>query len=241
VVDGKIGRLTAALGSPDDPGSLRASTLVVRCSDHGEMGLSHGGLRQKMFNAYEETINVPLVLSNPVLFPRSAETDALASLVDVLPTVLALGSAGAPNDLRGRDLSPIIAAAASPRPGQPDAAGVDLSPILDHPAPARSVQDAIHFTFDDHQAGTAMQDAPGQPNRIRAIRTATAKYAFYFDPHGRKSPEYELYDLERDPLETENLLEVRSGAPRTDAARALHRELGERLDLAMEECRTAGR
>ena len=70
VVDAKIGRLLDALGSADDPGSLRSRTVVVRCSDHGEMGLSHGGLRQKMFNAYEETINVPLVFSNPVLFPR---------------------------------------------------------------------------------------------------------------------------------------------------------------------------
>ena len=34
------------------------------------MGLAHGGLRQKAFNAYEETIGVPLVVSNPLLFPR---------------------------------------------------------------------------------------------------------------------------------------------------------------------------
>ena len=54
------------------------------------MGLSHGGLRQKTFNVYEETINVPLVFSNPVLFAEGAETDALASLVDVLPTALSL-------------------------------------------------------------------------------------------------------------------------------------------------------
>ena len=118
-------------------------------------------------------------------------------------------------------------------------AGIDLSAVLEHPAPAPSVQDAIHFTYDDHQAGTAMQDAPGQPNRIRAIRTRDAKYAFYFDPRGRKPTEYELYDLERDPLETENLLGVRSGAPRSPAAAALHRELRERLELAMDECQTA--
>ena len=47
LVDAKIGRLTAALGSAEDPGSLRSRTVVVRCADHGEMGLSHGGLRQK--------------------------------------------------------------------------------------------------------------------------------------------------------------------------------------------------
>jgi choline-sulfatase len=86
-----------------------------------------------------------------------------------------------------------------------------------------------------------MQNAPGQPNRIRAIRTRDAKYAFYFDPHGRRAIEHELYDLERDPLETENLLEVRSGDARSPAAGRLHAELAERLDEAMTECHTQPR
>ena len=70
VVDEKIGRLLDALGDPADPASLRSRTVIFRCADHGEMGLSHGGLRQKAFNAYEETIHIPLVVSNPVLFPK---------------------------------------------------------------------------------------------------------------------------------------------------------------------------
>ena len=61
-------------------------TVIVRMSDHGEMGMSHGGLRQKVFNAYEETLRVPLVISNPLLFPEPVRTDALASLIDVVPT-----------------------------------------------------------------------------------------------------------------------------------------------------------
>ena len=239
VVDRKLGRLLAALGSADDPASLRARTVVVRCADHGEMGLSHGGLRQKMFNTYEETINVPLVFSNPALFADAAETDALASLVDLVPTLLSLGGREANGDLRGRDLTPIIAARANADAELAQRAGVALSPVLEHPAPAESIQDAIHFTYDDHQAATAMQNAPGQPNRIRAIRTRDTKYAFYFDPDGRERTEYELYDLARDPLETENLLEVRSGAARSAAAGRLHSELAERLDVAMAECRTA--
>jgi choline-sulfatase len=238
-VDRKLGRLLDALGGADDPGSLRARTVVVRCADLGEMGLAHGGLRQKMFNVYEETINVPLVVSSPALFGRPAETEALASLVDVLPTVVTMSGRRAPSDLRGHDLAPVIATTASPDAELARRVGLDLSPVLEHAAPAPSVQDAIHFTYDDHQAGTAMQNAPGQPNRIRAIRTRDAKYAFYFDPHGRCATEYELYDLERDPLETENLLDVRSGAPRTRAARVLRAELAEQLDEAMRDCRTA--
>ena len=238
VIDAKIGRVLAALGDPADPGSLRSRTVLVRCADHGEMGLSHGGLRQKTFNVYEETINVPLVVSNPVLFPRGSETDALASLVDVLPTMLELGGVEAPRGLRGRDQTPVLAQAAAPDRELLRLAGVDLSTVTEHASPAPSVRDSIHFTYDDHQAGTAMTEAPGQPNRIRAIRTPTAKYAFYFDPNGQKPTEYELYDLERDPLEVENLLAVRSGEPRDDSAATLRSELAERLEGAMDECGT---
>ena len=103
--------------------------------------------------------------------------------------------------LRGRDLTPILAAAARPERERAGASAVDLSPILDHPAPAASVQDAVHFTYDDHQAATAMQEAPGQPNRIRAIRTRDAQVRLVLRPAAVAPPEYEMYDLERDPIE----------------------------------------
>jgi arylsulfatase A-like enzyme len=191
-----------------------------------------------MFNIYEETINVPLVFSNPALFAAPAETDAFASLVDVVPTLVTLGGATPKGDLCGRDLAPVVAARAKPDTELARRADVVLSPVLEHSAPAESVQAAIHFTYDDHQAATAMQNAPGQPNRIRAIRTRDGKYAFYFDPEGKARTEYELYDLERDPLEVENLLGVRTGKPRSPSAAKLHSTLTERLDEAMRECRT---
>ena len=86
-----------------------------------------------------------------------------------------------------------------------------------------------------------MREAPGQPNRIRAVRTADAKYAFYFDPKGREPSEYELYNLDSDPNEVENLLGVRSGESRDPRARELQRELTERLREQMDECDTAPR
>ncbi|MGH8653686.1 MAG: sulfatase-like hydrolase/transferase [Gammaproteobacteria bacterium] len=52
-----------------DARRLTGSTLILRMADHGEMAMAHG-LREKMYNAYEETIHVPLVFSNPVL-PRA--------------------------------------------------------------------------------------------------------------------------------------------------------------------------
>jgi choline-sulfatase len=217
LVDRKIGRLLGALGDAGDPRSLRARTIIARISDHGEMGLSHGGLRQKMFNAYEETIRVPLVVSNPLLFPRGAETDAPASLVDLLPTLLDLVRVPAGGTLDGASLCGVLARHAAADPLAVRSAGVDFGGVLDSP-PAEAVREHVLFTYDDHQAATAQQEAPGQPNRIRCLRDRRWKYAVYIDPEGRVAPEHELYDLDADPHEARNLLEKDTGRARTAAA-----------------------
>lgn len=223
VVDEKIGRLLAALGDSGDPASLRSRTVVVRTSDHGEMGLSHGGLRQKMFNVYEETVHVPLVVSNPVLFPRGRETDALASLVDVVPTLLSLAGAAGGERLDGRDLAPVLAEHAEPEREAAARAPVDLGSVLSGERAAPSVREAVEFTFDDDAAGTFLKDTLPPPNHIRCVRERRLKYAVYVDPRGRAEPQYELYDLERDPLETNNLVDRSSGELR-DGAYAADRD-----------------
>ena len=233
VVDEQLGRVMAALGDPSDPESIRSRTMVFRCADHGEMGLSHGGLRQKAFNAYEETINIPLVVSNPVLFPRPAYSDALVSLVDLLPTIATVAGTGLDGQAKGRDLAPIVAKHAEPENERLRRTAVDLGAIAAHPAAEETVQDEIHFTYDDHQAATALQDVPGQPNRVRAVRTDDAKFALYFDPEGKKAPEYEMYDLERDPDESRNLVDRNTGEVLSQDDAALRSELGQRLDRLM--------
>jgi choline-sulfatase len=210
VVDRNIGRLLAALGDAGDPASLRSRTVIVRTSDHGELGLSHGGLRQKMFNAYEEALRVPLVVSGPALFDGPRTSDALVSLVDLVPTLVGLGGGDVDGSVDGFDLGPVLR-------GERDA-----------------VRDAVLFTYDDHQAGTAFQEAPGQPNRIRCVRDQRWKYAIYVDPHGRVAPEYELYDLESDPDEALNLVDKRSGAGRTALARRELPRLREKLEELCE-------
>jgi choline-sulfatase len=214
VVDEKIGRVLRALGSADDPRSLRSRCVVIRTSDHGEMGLSHGGLRQKVFNAYEETIRVPLVVSSPLLFSQRRESAALVSLLDIVPTCLSLAGARVwPESLDGHDLGPILRGESG------------------------SVRDSVLFTYDDHQAGTALQNASGQPNRIRCVRDGRFKYAVYLDPFGRARPEFELYDLEADPLEVRNLLDKRSGR----ACRRADEHQRQRLALRLRElCEESG-
>jgi arylsulfatase A-like enzyme len=239
LADEKVGRMLAALGDPDDDSSLRSRTLIVRTSDHGEMGMSHGGLRQKMFNAYEETVNVPLIVSNPVLFSEPVTVSAPASLCDILPTVAAVAGVDVSADgVRGRDLTPVLARAATPDRRRLADMAVDFAAIADHPEPADSVQEFTHFTFDDHQSGSAYIDVLPQPNRIRSVRTPGAMYAVYVDPSGEQPPQFELYDMERDPDQVANLVDRSS-------CRVLCRrdlELRDRMHAAllseMERCGT---
>jgi choline-sulfatase len=193
-----------------------------------------------MFNAYEETMRVPLVVSNPVLFPAGATSAAPASLVDVVPTLLALAGAGAGGAvLDGVDLSPVLARHARPQREALDRLPVAVPALTAPAAPSDAVRDDVLFTYDDHQAGTAFQEAPGQPNRIRCVRDPRHKYAVYLDPTGRAGPEYELYDLEADPNEASNLVDKRTGAGRTPVAERARRRLHERLAASLAATGTA--
>ncbi|MCO5315103.1 MAG: sulfatase-like hydrolase/transferase [Solirubrobacterales bacterium] len=206
LADEKIGRVIAALGDPEEPNSLRSRTVILRTSDHGEMGMSHGGMRQKMFNAYEETLNVPLIISNPRLFPEPRESEAPVSLCDILPTMAGLAGVDTEGDgIRGRSLVPILS------------------------GEAETVQEGSLFTFDDHQSGTAYRNVVPPPNRIRAWRTPDAMYAEYVDPSGGEAPEYELYDTARDPLQISNLVDRDTG----EAVDPDDRELLERMRIAL--------
>jgi choline-sulfatase len=238
VVDAHIGRILGALGDAADPNSLRSRTVIARIADHGEMGLSHGGLRQKMFNAYEETIRVPMVVSNPVLFGAGGgvRTSTPASTVDLVPTLLGLAGAPATGALDGRTLCGVLAHHARPEAAALSASGVDWSGVTDL-KPEVSARDHVLFTYDDHQAATALQEVAGQPNRIRCVRDGRWKYAVYFDPTGGAATEFELYDLDADPLERHNLLVTRGGAPRSPAA---GRELPRLREMLQHACAEVG-
>jgi arylsulfatase A-like enzyme len=188
VVDDRIRQVLEAL----DTNGLTSSTVIFRFSDHGEMGLAHGGLRQKIFNAYQETMHIPLVISHPSL--SKLTTDCFASLVDLMPTLATL--CGVPNRERFTF------------------AGTDLSSLLSNPN--AEPQSAILFTFDDQNAGVNFdQTTVKQPNHIRCIRLKDSEgewmYARYFDPSGQQPEQYEMYQLKNaggvdvDPNELTNL------------------------------------
>lgn len=153
-------------------------TLVVRLADHGEMGMSHGGSMEKDCNVYAETLSVPYVFSNPVLFPQASTCAAQAGLVDIVPTLFGL--------LR----QPLAA-------GQVQ--GVDLSALIDDPA-SPPPRDSSLFTYDDGYPWhiRAIQAAPGAVSVDGQPTTSSYKYAVYYQLTGYNEVDsgnlqYELY------------------------------------------------
>ncbi len=163
---------------------LFENTLVVATADHGEMGTAHGGMRQKNFNMYEETMRVPLVYSNPRLFPRGRTDHSLVSHVDFLPTLASL--VGAPRQARA--------------PWQ----GIDYSArILGRTL--KPPQDYTVFTYDDYQSGQPNGPYPQPPQHVVAIREHRYKIARYYDVNGNVPDQWEMYDTLLDPAERVNI------------------------------------
>ena len=186
-VDNQIGQLLDVLDpNRNGTGPALNDALIIRTSDHGEMGLCHNGLRQKTFVAYEEALRVPLIWSNPGLFPAARTTEAMVSHVDFLPTLCEL--TGVPNwQAKGFK-------------------GVNYSHVVLHPDTNNSptaVQPYVLFTFDDifagqDAAGTGPNGVVAPPNRIQAVRTQDFKLARYWDGSGSSTPapdQGEFYDL----------------------------------------------
>src|SRR6185436_10240959 len=69
---------------------FRDDTIIVFTSDHGEMHGAHGGMHQKWYQAYEETIHVPLIIAGKPVTESARSVDALTSHADLLPTLLGL-------------------------------------------------------------------------------------------------------------------------------------------------------
>lgn len=197
--------LVQILDTLEEQGLLE-NTLVIYTSDHGEMGMTHGGMIQKNFNVYEETLRVPLVYSNPALFPDETQTDALVSHVDFVPTLASLFGPPTVNPAwQGADYSPLV---------------------LDPTAPG--VQDYQVFTYDDWQAGQAKGPYVTGANHIISVRDARYTLARYYAPDGSAPDEFEMYDRESDPTETTNL--AWSGYQRDDAQEAAYQRLRALLD-----------
>jgi len=228
--------------------SFYENTIVLFFSDHGDALGAHGGMHQKWYTAYEEVLRVPMLVSNPVLFPKPKSSDALTSHIDLLPTLLGLA-----------DIDEDKAAAGLKRNHSEvrGLVGRDLSPIIKGDAKEPAGDDTLYFMTDDKvETGLDMTNRLSgrpypsliQPNSLETVITRLDgqiwKYTRYFDNErfvgqpGNQTPDQvpvqrffpdqlECYNVSEDPTETQNRLSgVGPGLPDP-----IERELKEKMRL----------
>jgi uncharacterized sulfatase len=209
-MDDSTGRILRILAERD----LAENTLVIFTSDNGTpFPFGKGTL-------YEPGINVPFIVRWPGVIEPGATSEAMVSLVDLLPTVLDTMSIPEPGGLDGRSLLPLLRReAGSPRErvvgvfdellteareGRPETAE---TPSEDSPL-SRSIRDSrFKYIRNLHTAiefknnvlancqtwrnwGYELDENPGLEQRMHQLRFR---------------PAHELFDLEEDPWELENL------------------------------------
>ncbi|MEK3722647.1 sulfatase-like hydrolase/transferase [Paenibacillus sp. FSL H8-0034] len=101
-LDAQIGRVVEALKAK----GIYDDTLIVYTADHG-LAVGQHGLMGKQ-NVYEHSVRIPLIFRGPGV-PEGKQELALASNIDIFPTVAGLCDVTLPEETEGISLCPIFA------------------------------------------------------------------------------------------------------------------------------------
>ncbi|MCF7984612.1 MAG: sulfatase [Thiohalocapsa sp.] len=199
-----VQRLDAGVGMLMDllrERGLDSNTLVIFLGDHGPP------FDRAKTTTYEAGLRVPLILRWPDVIPASPVNSALASTLDLLPTILDAAGLTIPSTLHGASLRAVIA--------DPDAVWREYLVGEFHAHhdpnrffPRRAIRDRRFKLIHNLLPGLAKPliriDGDGAYDASRdPVYEGTLlqqAYDVYADP-----PEYELYDLAVDPHEFYNL------------------------------------
>ncbi len=162
-----------------DTAGLADDTVVVLMGDNGFLFGEHGLIDKR--NAYEESMRVPLLLRAPGAYHGGQVVDEMVANIDIAPTLLALAGVEIPEHYDGRSFVHL--------PETTEAGGRASE---DDPDWRDALAYEYYWEYNYPQTPTTF-----------ALRTDRFKYIQY---HGVWDTE-ELYDLEADPAETNNLIE----------------------------------
>lgn len=144
-VDRQVGRLLDGLDSLN----LTEDTLVIYTSDHGDQLWSQGHAQKSV--PYEESIHIPLLIRWPGEVPAGRKTDAMISLVDLVPTLYELAGINSPPETTGKDLSTLVSGGTQE--------GREVVPLLHHAAEWYGIR-TPRYTY----AQTVSEELPHLPN-----------------------------------------------------------------------------
>ena len=146
IVDKAIGRILEAL----EASGMADDTIIAFTSDHGDMLGAHGGMQQKWYNAYDESVRVPLLVKGPGVAATPGGITTPTSHVDLIPTLMGLA---------GIDVERAAAGVAEHHDEAQALPGRDLSGIVTGKAEAASVASPLYFmTEDDVSRGISEQN-----------------------------------------------------------------------------------
>ena len=208
LLDQQVGRLRKKLQEC----KLTDNTLLFYCSDNGGLDPKTSGGRERKGSIYEGGLRVPAILEWPNRFSaKEVNTPCITS--DLYPTLLSIAGIEKEKDqppLDGINLMPILYGKKNKRPpfgfwygfrnGQSTWNDRIIKDLLDAqksgkptPYPERILKNVNEFeTFDpDNLLGHAAWNA--WPWKLHRIQTKEETY-------------YELYNLEKDPMESQNLV-----------------------------------
>lgn len=157
---------------------LAENTVVIYTSDHGELAGEHGLWRKMSF--YEQSARVPLIISWPGVLPQGVRRGEVVSLVDLTATLLDLAAAWPPEAAQG----------------VPPLDGESLMPLL-----TAAAGEAVRWRDE----AFCELEAHGTDRPLAMLRRGRWKLCYAPGANPSEPPELELYDLEHDPGEFENL------------------------------------
>lgn len=100
-LDAQVGRILDALREA----GLEDDTIVVFSSDHGLAIGSHGLFGKQ--NLYDHSMHAPMIFAGPGV-PKGKQSDALAYLLDIFPTLGDLAKVEGPKESEGKSLVPAM-------------------------------------------------------------------------------------------------------------------------------------
>ena len=170
-VDWSVGQVLAAVRAA----GLAEKTLVIFTSDNGgpiQQGAVNGALRGGKASTWEGGMRVVTLAWWPGKVPAGTATDAMTSMMDVLPTFAALAGAKLPADrkLDGVDVWPVLAG----NPAQPPRdtfhyfRGLTLEAVRSGPWKLHLASGELYQLADD--IGEKSNVAAAQPEQVKRLR-----------------------------------------------------------------------
>ncbi|HEY2334476.1 MAG TPA: sulfatase [Solirubrobacterales bacterium] len=206
----------------DTLGSLHRlrNTYIIFTSDNGFFYGEHRLIGGK-FLAYEPSTHLPFLIRGPHIRPGS-ESNEIVGNTDIAPTVLELAGAEADKSIDGRSMVPFLQdpELTTLRPYLFESF-VETTDVDEQGAIAEPGDQSSRNSARKRSGATASILAP--PKDYEGIRLGPYKYIAW--PDGEK----ELYDLEKDPYELNNIVRIPNYFP---VRNFLHHELLNR----MEDC-----